>query len=127
MLTPTELGRCLQEARKRVRLSQTAVSNQLKVTRQVVSAYESAKRAVSAQELQLLCNLFRIYPDDLLGFTRTSPVGFVGAIDFRMNEAASALSDNDRREVAEFLKRIPPDGEAYLSRWRKSFRDYNMT
>ncbi len=124
MLTPAELGRCLQEARKRVRLSQTAVSNQLHVTRQVVSAYESGKRAVSAQELQLLCNLFRIYPDDLLGFTRAPSVGFVGAVDFRMNEAASALSENDRREVAEFLKRIPPDGEEYLSRWRKSYRHY---
>src|SRR6266853_6915868 len=72
MLTHAELGRCLQVARKRIRLSQTAVANQLKVTRQVVSAYESGKRAISAPELQLLCNLFRIYPDDLLGFTRPS-------------------------------------------------------
>jgi Zn-dependent peptidase ImmA (M78 family)/transcriptional regulator with XRE-family HTH domain len=124
MLKPAELGKCLQEQRKRVRLSQTAVSDQLKVTRQVVSAYESGKRAVSAQELQLLCNLFRIYPNDLLGFTRAAAVGFVGAVDFRMNEATAALSDNDRREVAEFLRRIPPDGDAYLSRWRTSHRTY---
>lgn len=124
MLTHAELGRCLQVARKRLRLSQTAVANQLKVTRQVVSAYESGKRAVSAPELQLLCNLFRLYPNDLLGFTRPTDQPFTTTSAFRMNTGIFELSENDRREVEEVTKGIPPDSESYLARWKKSSGKY---
>lgn len=124
MLTHAELGRCLQAARKRIRLSQTAVATRLKVTRQVVSAYESGKRTVSAPELQLLCNLFRAYPNDMLGFTRQSEQPFTTSSSFRMNTGIFELSENDRDEVEEMTKRVPPDSESYLSRWKKSFRKY---
>src|SRR4051812_41182345 len=106
MLTSKDLGRCLQEARKRVRLSQTAVATQLKVTRQVVSAYESGKRSVTTEELQLLCNLFRVYPNDLLGFTRPVDSLLMNSIDFRMNKRGEALTEHDRHEIEEFRKRI---------------------
>ncbi|HEX8072066.1 MAG TPA: XRE family transcriptional regulator [Pyrinomonadaceae bacterium] len=124
MLTHAELGRCLQAARKRLRLSQTAVASQLKVTRQVVSAYESGKRAVSAPELQLLCNLFRLYPNDLLGFTGMTDQPFATTSAFRMNAGIFELSENDRREVEEVTKRVPPDSESYLARWKKSSGRY---
>lgn len=127
MLMYEELGRCLQTARKRLRLSQTAVANQLGVTRQVVSAYESGKRAVSADEVQLLCNLFRIYPNKLLGFDRLaahSEEAFVTDSDFRMNTGLFALTDDDRREVEEMAKRVPPEAGIYLARWKAAFKKY---
>lgn len=123
MLTHAELGRCLQAARKRIRLSQTAVANQLKVTRQVVSAYESGKRAVSAPELQLLCNLFRLYPNDLLGFTRPTELSFITSSAFRLNKGFE-LSENDRHEVIETTKRIPHDSESYLARWKRASKKF---
>jgi Zn-dependent peptidase ImmA (M78 family)/transcriptional regulator with XRE-family HTH domain len=125
-----ELGRCLQTARKRVRLSQTAVANQLGVTRQVVSAYESGKRGVSADELRLLCNLFRIYPNKLLGFDRSanrSKQVFVTASAFRMNTGIFALTDDDQREVEEMTRRVTPDAETYVGRWKAAFRKYAVT
>lgn len=126
MLTSKELGRCLQEARKRVRLSQTAVASELKVTRQVVSAYESGKRSVSAEELQLLCNLFRVFPNDLFGFTKPHDPLMTNSIDFRMNKKSESLTEHDRHEVEEFSRRIPKNADAYLARWKNSFQRFSI-
>ena len=80
-----QLGRALQEARKRVRLSQTTVGERLGVTRQVVSAYESGKRDISAIELSTLCNLFRVTPNELFGILRSSERNNPSSLNFRMN------------------------------------------
>jgi Zn-dependent peptidase ImmA (M78 family)/DNA-binding XRE family transcriptional regulator len=126
MLTYAELGRYLQQARKHVRLSQTAVATQLGVTRQVVSAFESGKRPVSSGELQVLCNLFRVYPNDLLGFaTDLKEDSLSRSLDFRMNRGIFELSENDRREVGYMDDSISPDGKAYFLRWNKSFKQYS--
>src|SRR6266404_1344369 len=125
MLTYAELGQYLQQARKHIRLSQTAVASQLGVTRQVVSVIESGKRPVTSAELQILCNLFRVYPNDLLGFavdTQDDPIN--SSLDFRMNTGIFELSENDRREVREMSTNIPPDNQAYIGRWAKSFKLY---
>src|ERR1044072_1699353 len=124
MLKPTELGKRLQEARKRVRLSQTAVAGQLGLTRQVVSAYETGTRSVSAQEGQVLCNLFRIYPNHLFGFSRSHTRPITASLETRMNEGKFALSERDSEEVRDFLQRQLPDGETYLERWKKSYHTY---
>ena len=125
MLISTELGQHLQHARKHIRLSQTAVATQLGVTRQVVSAYESGKRPVSSAELQILCNLFRIYPNDLLGFATEQREDLLGhALDFRMNAGIFALSENDQDEVSEMAANIPLDSLNYLHRWKQSFTCY---
>jgi Zn-dependent peptidase ImmA (M78 family)/transcriptional regulator with XRE-family HTH domain len=121
---PTELGKRLQEARKRVRLSQTAVAGQLGVTRQVVSAYETGTRSVSAQEVQLLCNLFRVYPNDLFGFSRSRVRPVTASLETRMNEGKFALGERDSEEVRDFLQRQLPNGETYLERWKESYRTY---
>jgi Zn-dependent peptidase ImmA (M78 family)/transcriptional regulator with XRE-family HTH domain len=118
MPTPTELGRRLQEARKRVRLSQTAVAGELDVTRQVVSAYESGRRAVSAQELELLCNLFRVYPNNLLGFARQPPRPVAASLETRMDQGKFALSERDSEEVQDFLQRRIEQAEDYLRHWK---------
>ncbi|HMF55556.1 MAG TPA: ImmA/IrrE family metallo-endopeptidase, partial [Pyrinomonadaceae bacterium] len=74
--------------------------------------------------LQLLCNLFRLYPNDLLGFTRPTDQPFSTSSAFRMNTGIFELSENDRREVEEVTKRIPPDSENYLARWKRSSKKY---
>ena len=119
-----ELGKGLQTARKRVRLSQTAVAMQLNVTRQVVSAYESGKRAVTADELKSLCNLFRVYPNDLLGFRPPRP--FISVTAFRMNTGAENLSESDQREARDCWERIQYEESAgeYSKRWQQSWSKY---
>src|SRR5207248_1756774 len=80
----------------------------------------------SSQELQVLCNLFRVYPNDLLGFVptgeedeRTDP-----ALDFRMNTGMFALSENDRREVKEMVCELPPHPSLYYGKWQEAFSTY---
>jgi Zn-dependent peptidase ImmA (M78 family)/DNA-binding XRE family transcriptional regulator len=124
-MSAVRYGRDLQEARKNLRLSQTAIARRLEVTRQSISAYESGKRDVSARELQILCNLFRIYPDDLLGFSRRSHPVQCSVSDFRMNEDFERLSEHDKREVEEFSERRPPDSHQYFARWKQSFLKYS--
>lgn len=124
MPTPTELGSRLQEARKRVRLSQTAVAGELGVTRQVVSAYESGRRTVSTQELERLCNLFRVYPNKFLGFTRKSARPVMASLETRMDQGKFALSEQDSEEVRDFLQRDVEQGEVYLRRWRAAHDTY---
>ncbi|MBL8017143.1 MAG: ImmA/IrrE family metallo-endopeptidase [Ignavibacteria bacterium] len=123
-MTSENLGKCLQEARKHLRLSQTAVAKLLNVTRQVISAYESGKRDISAKELQILCNLFRIYPNDLLGFKPYEHTNIAQGMDFRMNDDPD-LTDHDKREIEEFYLRAIPQNDDHLLRWKKSFQKYS--
>ena len=127
MLTSSELGCYLQQARKHLRLSQTSVAGQLGVARQAISAYESGKRNVSSHELQILCNLFRVYPNELLGFEVTElDEALLRSLDFRFNTGIFALSDNDQREVVEMAATVPPDNVGYLVRWQKSFKQFGV-
>jgi Zn-dependent peptidase ImmA (M78 family)/transcriptional regulator with XRE-family HTH domain len=125
MLNPPSLGKCLQEARKRVRLSQTAVALRLGVTRQVISAYESGKREVSAEELKTLCNLFRVFPDELLGFRQPPDPSLSTAINFRMNSDYQTLTDHDRHELASMIRRAEHDEGRYFPRWSEAFKKYS--
>jgi Zn-dependent peptidase ImmA (M78 family)/transcriptional regulator with XRE-family HTH domain len=127
MLTANELGCYLQQARKHLRLSQTAVAGHLGVARQGISAYESGKRSVSSHELQILCNLFRIYPNDLLGFeTEARDETLSRSLDFRFNTGIFALSDNDQREIRDMTASVPPDNQSYLMRWKNSFKQFGV-
>lgn len=119
-----QLGRALQEARKRVRLSQTTVGQKLGVTRQVVSAYESGKRDVSAIELYTLCNLFRVTPNELLGILVPSEQSSPTSLNFRMNNDYKLLTDHDRREIDAVIDRAREDESRYLQ-WRNAFEKYN--
>ncbi|HXM49591.1 MAG TPA: XRE family transcriptional regulator [Pyrinomonadaceae bacterium] len=119
-----QLGRSLQEARKWVRLSQTTVGQRLGVTRQVVSAYESGKRDISAIELYTLCNLFRLTPNELLGvLVSAEPEGAV-SLNFRMNNDYKLLTDHDRREIDAMVGRTR-DAEATFLQWQSAFEKYN--
>lgn len=122
-----DLGRALQEERKYIRLSQTTVAKLLGVTRQVVSAYESGKREVSAKELQTLCNLFRVSPNDLLGFKPQEHINSSQSVDFRMNDefGLTDLTDHDKREIEELYLRLTPQTDGHLLHWKKSFQKYS--
>ena len=67
-MTDAEIGAALRDERKFLRIRQEAVAERLKVTRQVVSYMETGKRPVRASELIILCNLYRVTPNGILGF-----------------------------------------------------------
>lgn len=67
-LSDKQIGEALREERKYLRLTQEAVAKRLGVTRQVLSYIETGIRPVRASELALLCNLYRVTPNGILGF-----------------------------------------------------------
>ena len=119
-----QLGRALQEARKRVRLSQSTVGERLGVTRQVVSAYESGKRDVSAIELYTLCNLFRLTPNELGGLISSDSRDAAACLNFRMNNDYQTLTDHDRLEIDSMVGRTKGDEDTFLQ-WQGAFEKYN--
>lgn len=67
-ISDAEIGSCLRDERKFLRLRQEAVAKQLGVTRQVLSYIETGIRPIRATELAILCNLYRVTPNGILGF-----------------------------------------------------------
>jgi Zn-dependent peptidase ImmA (M78 family) len=100
------------------------VGQRLGVTRQVISAYESGKRGVSALELYTLCNLFRLTPNDVLGVRLPFEQQAGASLNFRMNNDYQLLTDHDRREIDAMLGRTKSDEPTYLQ-WQNAFEKYN--
>lgn len=124
MVTNTSLGKALQEARKYIRLSQSAIAEKLNITRQIISAIESGKREISAAELKFFCNVYRISPNDLLGLDVVDHDSeAMSNIDFRMNDDKE-LTKHDLREIKEFSQRKFPYSSEYFERWEQSFNKY---
>jgi len=65
-----EIGQRLADARKFLRLRQETVAKRLCVTRQVISAIETGARPLKATELGVLCNLYRVAPNEILDIKR---------------------------------------------------------
>ena len=70
MLTKESLGDKLRALREEVHMEQAIVAKVLGVRRSAISEIESGKRDVSAIELADLCKLYRISPNDLLGWKK---------------------------------------------------------
>ena len=67
-LTNESLGSKLKSLRQDVHMEQEIVARVLSIPRTAVSAIEQGKRDLTAMELVELCKLFRISPNDLLGW-----------------------------------------------------------
>jgi transcriptional regulator with XRE-family HTH domain len=65
-LTDKEIGACLAEERKFMRLRQETVAEHLGMKRQTLSAIENGTRPVRATELAKLCNLYRVNPAGII-------------------------------------------------------------
>lgn len=66
--TVANLGSRLRVLREEVHMEQEIVARVLEIPRTAVVAFEAGKREVSAMELIQLCKLYRISPNDLLGW-----------------------------------------------------------
>lgn len=98
------IGTKIKDLRKWLRISQLKVGEFLSVPRTAVSAIESGKREVTANELLQLSKLFRCDPNSLLGMKMT-PVDISEDITFkaRLNKD-TALNDHDINEIANFTE-----------------------
>lgn len=65
-----EIARRLRDARRYLRLRQQTVADYMGMKRQSYAAIENNSRSLQALEMVRLCNLFRITPDELLGFRK---------------------------------------------------------
>ena len=70
LMTPNEIGDRLRAARRFLRLRQQTVADHLGMKRQSYVQIEHGKRKLMATEIPPLCNLLRISPNDLLGFSK---------------------------------------------------------
>lgn len=114
-----DLGTHLRTARRRVRLSQTAVGAELGVARQTVGAFEKGERNPSLTQFATLANLYRLTLDELVGGVRSvvhdaPPVSFLG----RAN-AGGDLTDDDRAELRSF--------SAYLAQRRGKHPEFHVS
>lgn len=106
MSTPN-LGARLREAREVLGLKQDDAAAALGIPRSSVSAMESNKRNVSADELRDLAQLYRRSVDWLLG-QGTAMVGSQDAL-FRATER---LSEDDQLQVLRFAEFLASAGPA---------------
>lgn len=67
-ISDAEIGSRLRDERKFMQMRQEAVAKTLAVTRQVISQMETGERPIRARELAILCNLYRVTPNGILGF-----------------------------------------------------------
>lgn len=98
------LGVKLREAREYLGLKQDQVARYIDLPRTAVSEIENGHRGVSAIELKKLA---RLYQRPVNWFTGDEPTTAVPADVAFLARTASALSDNDRKELqrfAEFLR-----------------------
>lgn len=98
------LGVKLREAREYLGLKQDQVARHIDLPRTAVSEIENGHRGVSAIELKKLA---RLYQRPVNWFTGDEPTTAVPADVAFLARTASALSDNDRKELqrfAEFLR-----------------------
>ena len=98
------LGAKLREAREYLGLKQDQVARHIDLPRTAVSEIENGHRGVSAIELKKLA---RLYQRPVNWFTGDEPTTAVPADVAFLARTASALSDNDRKELqrfAEFLR-----------------------
>ena len=110
----TALGARLREAREYLGMKQEEVAQHLGLQRTAVSEIENGRRRVGAIELKKLA---RLYQRPGAWFTGGEDQATVPADVAFLARTASALSDNDRRELqrfAEFLRsraKVTNDGQ----------------
>lgn len=107
MTDAARLGKQLRNARRAVRLSQSAVGESLGVTRQTIAAFEAGKRSPSFAQVPQLVNLYRVTADELLGAKSAVRPAQVPAFMPRVDRG----TELDEQDVAELLS-----FEEYLAR-----------
>lgn len=87
----------IRRMRKSAQLTQDELASFLHVKRMAVVSMEAGNRKVSADELMLLCNLFRCSADELLTGSRKND-------DAAFLKTYLSLNKGDREEVMELME-----------------------
>lgn len=101
MPASSSLGTALRDARRRVRLSQSAVAGYVGTTRQTIAAFEHEERQPLVTHLLSLANLYRVSLDELVSVR--PPARRTPEIRPRF-QGRKDLSDLDRRELESFAE-----------------------
>jgi Zn-dependent peptidase ImmA (M78 family)/DNA-binding XRE family transcriptional regulator len=100
--TSSALGARLREARKHLRLSQSAVADFMETTRQTVAAYERGLRQPGLPHLIGMANVYRQTLDELMkSATSAIRAAQVPRFHARYNDEKT-LTEHDRQELASF-------------------------
>jgi transcriptional regulator with XRE-family HTH domain len=100
--TDSALGARLREARKSLRLSQSAVARFLETTRQTVAAYERGLRQPGLSHLIGMANVYRHTLDELME-SATSAIRTTAIPQFHARfDGDKSLTAHDRHELASF-------------------------
>jgi len=95
-------GERFRDARRRVRLSQTAVAGYAGTTRQTIAAFEKGEREPNLGQLVGLANLYRLSLDELVS-PRPLPNAIEAVPAFRARtNRFRALTEHDRDELRRF-------------------------
>lgn len=133
-MAATKIGNRLRDARRQVRLSQTAVGRFLDITRQTVAAFERDVRVPDVSQLMGMADLYRLTPNELLGgirsvhhaeatprfLPRINPGKDVGASDQRELQAFDRYLQQRRGHVPalSFRRQAFESVEQLVERWR---------
>jgi Zn-dependent peptidase ImmA (M78 family)/transcriptional regulator with XRE-family HTH domain len=103
---PDSLGQRLRDARRRLRLSQTAVAKFLGVNRQTIAGYEQGTRRPDLDQFVRLANLYRATLDEMMTTAKSPMRGDVPMYQPRLNrpklEELDGVSELDCHELASF-------------------------
>ena len=108
----SEAGPNLRNARRRLRLSQSAAAGFIGTTRQSLAAFERGIRQPDLKQLVGLCNLYRLTPDELIGGARSAVRTDETPSFHARRNTAKDVTDLDREELTAF--------KAYLRQRRRS-------
>lgn len=95
------MNKRLKQARKNLQLSQEDVANRLGITRTAIAALEAGKRQITVDELLQLCKIYGVTADELLYGDASEKQE-----EKAFTEAFSKLSDEDKKEVWDFMKKL---------------------
>jgi len=108
------LGERLKKLRKESGLTLDQLSSQLGIARTTLSGYESGRREPNMETILRIADLFNVSIDWLFGRTNSKGEAFL------MNEKDTVMSEEDKKEVTEMLKKILDEQDKILGMHRSA-------
>ena len=97
------LAKKIRELRDVNNLSQVALSQKLKISESTLSRWENGSRRPSYEDIERICLLFKITPNDLMG------ISYCGENEISLNN----LSEEDKSAVYHIVRQLSrqPNGQ----------------
>ena len=107
-------GECLKKLRKESGLILDQISSHLGIARTTLFGYESGRREPNMETILRIADLFNVSIDWLFGKTDSKEEAFL------MNEKDTVMSEEDKKEVKEMLKKILGEQDKILGMHRST-------